>query len=176
MNRYTGIGLIAALVLLLDQWTKQLTIKYISFDQVIPVISGFFNLVHVRNRGAAFGFLNNPDTSWQVWFFIGVSLVASVVILYIARSAKKEDRLLFLALGLVLGGALGNLVDRVLLGEVVDFLDVYYRTWHWPSFNVADSAICLGAFLTFIFMLKDGKGKTGEGDTGKSACGPRQSL
>lgn len=159
MNRYTGIGLIAALVVLLDQWTKQLTVKYISFDQVIPVISGFFNLVHVRNRGAAFGFLNNPDTSWQVWFFIGVSLVASAVILYIAKSARKEDRLLFVGLGLVLGGAVGNLIDRVLLGEVVDFLDVYYRNWHWPSFNVADSAICLGAFLTLIVILKDGKGE-----------------
>lgn len=160
MNRYTGIGLIAGLVLLLDQWTKQLTIKYISFDQVIPVINGFFNLVHVRNRGAAFGFLNNPDTSWQVWFFIAVSLLASAVILYIAKSAKKEDRLLFVALGLVLGGAFGNLVDRVWLGEVVDFLDVYYQNWHWPSFNVADSAICLGAFLTLIVMLREGKGKS----------------
>ncbi len=156
--RYKIVLGIATVVILLDQLTKLWAVATIPLHRSIPVIEGFFNLVNIRNRGAAFGFLNRSDIEWQFWLFLVATIIAVVSIYLLVRSSKN-DPLLFSALGLILGGALGNLIDRVRLRAVIDFLDFYIGTWHWPAFNVADMAICIGAFLTCLAMyISDKKG------------------
>ena len=141
----------------LDQLTKYLAMQAIPLWTARPVIDGFFNLVHVRNRGAAFGFLNNSDTDWQFWFFAGVTLLAVGVLLWMARTAppphKFKARLFFISLGLILGGAVGNFIDRCRFRHVIDFLDFYIGNWHWPAFNVADIGITVGVLLLIFLTL-----------------------
>ena len=144
-SRFGLLALVTLVVMALDQWTKWLTLAYIPEHRPIPVIPGFFDLVNVRNRGAAFGFLNRSDIEWQFWLFLGATVVAVAAIIALIRSMRADDRRLVLGLGLVMGGALGNLVDRVRFRAVIDFLDFYIGAWHWPAFNVADIAICTGA-------------------------------
>jgi signal peptidase II len=121
---------------------------------VIP-LTGFFNLVHVHNTGAAFSlFADQPG--WQRGFFLTVAVVATAVILYLLRRTRGQP-LFCGALALILGGAVGNLVDRVRYGHVIDFLDFYLGTWHWPAFNVADSAITLGAGMIIWDSFRKGK-------------------
>ena len=144
---------LAALVLLLDQITKLLVVNNLQANvDVIPVTS-FFNLVHVHNTGAAFSlFADQPG--WQRGFFVAVALVASGVILYLLRKTAGR-RLFSAALALILGGAIGNVYDRIAYGHVIDFLDVVIAGWHWPAFNIADSAISVGAaMLIFDGMRK----------------------
>lgn len=154
----------AASVFVLDQLTKWLVVKEIPANGSITVIPGFFDLVNIRNRGAAFGFLNRHDIDWQFWLFLGATILAVAAILILARGAKRQP-LLIIGLGLVLGGALGNLLDRLRWRAVVDFLDFYLAGWHWPAFNVADMGICIGAGLiclaTFLVpkKLSGGTGK-----------------
>lgn len=146
---------LAGLVLVLDQVTKLAVIdSLVAYQDVIP-LTGFFNLVHVHNTGAAFSlFADQPG--WQRGFFIAVALVATAVLTYLLR--KPHDHALFpAALSLILGGAVGNLVDRVLYGHVIDFLDFHLGTWHWPAFNVADAAITLGAGLLIWDSFRKGK-------------------
>ncbi|MBI5330609.1 MAG: lipoprotein signal peptidase [Betaproteobacteria bacterium] len=141
---------LSLLTLVLDQLTKLWVIDAIApYAEIVPV-TGFFNLVHVHNTGAAFSlFADQPG--WQRGFFLTVAVLASGVILYLL--ARTRGRTLFcIALALILGGALGNVIDRTLYGHVIDFLDVYAGAWHWPAFNVADSAITLGAAL----LIRDG--------------------
>lgn len=145
-----GLGLI---VVLADQFTKHWAITTIPQFIAITVIPGFFNLVNVRNSGAAFGFLNDPGTEWQVWMFAAAALIACVLI-HVLASTSKSNGLLFLGLGLVLGGAIGNFIDRIQFQSVVDFLDFYVADYHWPAFNVADIGICLGAGLVMLSIYK----------------------
>lgn len=144
---------LVALVLLLDQGSK--TWMLLTFDdyEVQPVTS-FFNLVLVFNEGAAFSLLSEAD-GWQRWFFIGLGLVVSVVLLSWIRQFGPKQPLSITSLALILGGAWGNLIDRLLFGRVTDFLDFYLGTWHWPAFNVADIAISLGVVLMLIAMFKE---------------------
>lgn len=151
--RYRLIFSLAALLTAADQFTKWLTVNNLALHETVPITS-FFNLVHVRNRGAAFGFLNDPDIFWQHWIFLGATLLACGIVFYIARSAKNEDKPLFFALGCIMGGAFGNMLDRLRLREVVDFLDIHIGDYHWPAFNVADIAICIGAGLIVLLMFK----------------------
>jgi len=150
-RRYRAIGLLGAVVFALDQLTKiwiQQTIPV--WEKGFTVIPGFFDIVHILNRGAAFGFLNRHDIDWQRPFFIVVSILAVGLIAFMARSKDDDGPYYVYGLGLILGGALGNLVDRVRLGVVVDFLDFYAGAWHWPAFNVADMGICLGAAALLV--------------------------
>ena len=156
-NRYTIIAAVTAIVTFIDQATKALVLLSVPLYTEIPVIKGLFSLVHVRNRGAAFGFLNRDDISWQFWLFALATLVAVAVVFFLARSSRSGDTPFFIALGLILGGAFGNLIDRIRFREVVDFLDFYYGNYHWPAFNVADIAICCGAALAIILSLRQGK-------------------
>ncbi len=153
-SRFGLLALVTLVVMALDQWTKWLTLAYIPEHRPIPVIPGFFDLVNVRNRGAAFGFLNRSDIEWQFWLFLGATVVAVAAIIALIRSMRADDRRLVLGLGLVMGGALGNLVDRVRFRAVIDFLDFYIGAWHWPAFNVADVAICLGALLACLSLWR----------------------
>lgn len=134
-----------ALVLLVDQLTKQVVIANMQlFDSIelLPV----FNLTYVRNYGAAFSFLSDAG-GWQRWFFTLIAVAISVVLaVWLARNNKAQLKL-NIALALVLAGAVGNLIDRSIYGYVIDFLHVYYQNWHYPAFNIADSAICIGAAL-----------------------------
>ncbi len=152
--RFRAAGILAILVLILDQASKWQVAKSLALWSVTPVIPGFFNLSHIVNRGAAFGFLNRADSSWQVWFFVAASVVALAIILKILASTGPNDRVLRLSLGLILGGALGNLADRVRLGQVVDFLDFYLGSSHYPAFNVADIGITLGAVGLAVSLLR----------------------
>jgi len=142
---------LSGLVLTLDQITKLAVVRALELHEAIP-LTGFFNLVRAHNPGAAFSlFADQPG--WQRGFFIAVALVASGFILHLLR--KTRGRTLFcVALALILGGAVGNLIDRVLYGYVIDFLDFYVGRWHWPVFNVADSAITVGAVLLVLDSLR----------------------
>lgn len=153
-RRYLGVLSLAGILVALDQLTKLWIIESVQRWETIPVIEGLFNIVHVRNRGAVFGFLNRPDIQWQTALFIGASVIATAVILLMVRQARPGERALLVSLGLVLGGAVGNLIDRIRFAEVVDFLDFYIGAWHWPAFNVADIGICLGAFGLVFAMYR----------------------
>jgi signal peptidase II len=146
--------ILAAAVIVLDIWTKALVLARIDLHETIPIIPNFFQLVHVRNTGAAFGIGANASSRLvPLLLNFGAIAVFFVVVVYALRSAVS-DRLLQTGLHLILGGAIGNLLDRFRFGYVVDFLDVYVRTKHWPAFNVADSAICVGIALLFLDMRK----------------------
>ena len=145
---------LAAAIVLADRLAKWAALSLLPPGEPVA-LTGFFNLVLVFNRGAAFSFLADAP-GWQLPFFIVVALVASAVVSWMLwRNAGK--RLLCTGLALILGGALGNLWDRVAYGQVVDFLDFHAMGWHWPAFNVADSAICVGAGILIAesFLRKD---------------------
>ena len=133
---------LALLLFLLDQLTKVLILGSFEHGQA-RTITSFFNLVRVHNSGAAFSFLAGAS-GWQRWFFTGIAVAATVLIVYLLR-AHPTQRLFCLALACILGGAVGNAVDRLLHGHVIDFLDFHWAGWHFPAFNLADSAITLGA-------------------------------
>jgi len=138
---------IALIVLALDLVSKYWVESILLHGQQIP-LTDFFNLVLTYNAGAAFSFLSDAS-GWQRWFFSGIAAAASILIVYLLRKHAAE-KLFCLALSLVLGGALGNLWDRITLGHVVDFLDFHVGGYHWPAFNVADSAIFLGAMFLIV--------------------------
>lgn len=142
---------IALIVIVLDQFTKTLIVGWFQYGEVRPV-TGFFNLVRVHNSGAAFSFLAGAG-GWQRWFFVGLGFVASVFIIWMLRT-QGHQRLFAWALSLILGGAIGNVIDRLLHGHVVDFLDLHWRGWHFPAFNVADAAITVGAVLLIADELR----------------------
>jgi signal peptidase II len=161
--------ILTAAIILLDLWTKALVLKRIDLHEAIPVIPNFFQLVHVRNTGAAFGIGANAASKLvPLLLNVGAIAVFLVVVVYALRSAVS-DRVLQTGLHLILGGAIGNLVDRFRFGYVVDFLDVYIGTHHWPAFNVADSAICIGIALLFFDMRKKPETE-GEGETETAAA------
>ncbi len=141
---------VATVVVLLDQITKVTIERLFDFGDVHPV-TGFFNLVLTYNKGAAFSFLASAS-GWQKQFLTAVGIVASVFILYLL-ARHGTQKLFSMALALILGGAVGNVIDRLAHGHVIDFLDFHWRGWHWPAFNVADSAIVCGAALLILDEL-----------------------
>ncbi len=153
-RRFKILFAVSVMVLLLDQVSKIAVVRSFVPWESVPLIEGFFNLVRVHNTGAAFGFMNNPDSTAQLWFFGVAAVVAGMIIFFIAKTEKSESPLFFSALGFILGGAAGNLIDRVHYKYVVDFLDFHISGWHWPAFNVADIAICLGVFGLALQMWK----------------------
>jgi signal peptidase II len=137
-------------VILVDQFTKVLVLGYYQLGDSHPV-TNFFNLVRVHNHGAAFSFLASSG-GWQRWLFTGIGIGAAVLIVWLLRSHPGQKLFAF-ALASILGGALGNVIDRLLHGYVVDFLDFYWKNWHFPAFNLADSAITLGAICLILDEL-----------------------
>lgn len=142
---------LSAVVIALDLYTKHLVLQAFVLGEHLYITS-FFDLVRYHNEGAAFSFLAGAG-GWQRFFFSAIAIIASVVIVYLLRKHKTEKLFCF-ALALVLGGALGNLYDRLTLGYVVDFLLFHYQGWYWPAFNVADSAISCGVVLLLLDSFK----------------------
>ncbi len=153
--------ILALVVLVLDIVTKRWVESILLHGQQIP-LTGFFNLVLTYNAGAAFSFLSDAS-GWQRWFFSAIAASASGLIIYLLRK-HAADKLFCMALSLILGGALGNLWDRITLGHVVDFLDFHVSNYHWPAFNVADSAIFLGAMLLILDSFRRKESGTGKSD------------
>lgn len=154
MIEWSKVGrwyLLAVLIVVLDQLTKQWVSSSFSYGESLELLP-FLNLTLVHNMGAAFSFLSDAG-GWQRWFFAIVSLLVIVVLIVWLSRLPARQYLLATALALVLGGAVGNLWDRVFLGYVVDFVDVYYQKYHWPAFNVADTAITIGAILLILESL-----------------------
>lgn len=150
--RWFIIFLVGSLIIGLDQATKLWVEHALPLYTVTPV-SSFFNLVHFRNTGAAFGFLSNSDTQWQLWFFLASTLIALGAIFFLTRTSREDTPLYYTGLGLIAGGAIGNAIDRLRLQEVIDFLDFHAFGYHWPAFNVADMAICGGVGVLLYFIL-----------------------
>jgi len=153
---------LSLITLVLDQWSKLAIHGSMRLYESIALIPGF-NLTYVHNTGAAFSFLSEAG-GWQRWFFAAMALIISAILTVWLYRLKKYETLLAVALALVLGGAIGNLIDRLAYGYVIDFLDVYYRSWHWPAFNVADMAISVGVFLMLLENFGIGVNKPEGGD------------
>jgi len=158
MSKYRTLSIIAAIILVLDQATKLYVDANFKLHETVPVIRGFFHLTYVRNKGAAFGILS--DSAIRIPFFITVSIIAMLGILWYIKHIRKDQKLALFSLSLVFSGAFGNLIDRIRFGEVIDFLDVFWQRHHWPAFNVADSAITVGVVLLFIEMWREDRNKS----------------
>ncbi|MFY9268530.1 MAG: signal peptidase II [Candidatus Manganitrophaceae bacterium] len=152
-NKPLFFALIAGGTILLDQITKFLIQREMPLHESVVLIQGFFSLTHIRNPGAAFGFLANQSAGFRSIFFLVISIIALSLLLAFYRQIPKEDLWSLLAVSLLFGGAIGNLIDRIRFGEVVDFLDFYIGRYHWPAFNVADSAITIGISLLMFDLF-----------------------
>lgn len=146
---------LSLLVLVLDQASKLAIANSMQLYESIPLMP-LFNLTYVHNQGAAFSFLSQAG-GWQRWFFAGMAIIISGILAIWLTRLKSHETLLATALALILGGAIGNLVDRLAYGYVIDFLDVYYENWHWPAFNIADSGITVGVGLMLLESFGVGK-------------------
>jgi signal peptidase II len=146
-RKYLILIVLTISLIVLDQVTKYVVHDKFRLGESIPILTGFFNLTYIRNTGAAFGLLAHANLVFRIPFFVIVPIVALGAIGYIFRKIPDQDLKLSIALSLVIGGAVGNLIDRVLLGYVIDFLDFHVLGYHWPAFNVADSVISIGAVL-----------------------------
>jgi signal peptidase II len=152
---------VSVVVLLLDQCTKLLADAMLVLHQPVAVVP-YLSMYKAYNSGAAFSFLGDAS-GWQRWFFIALAMIViGVLVVWLRRLPAHETRT-SLALSLILGGAAGNLVDRLVYGYVIDFIDVYYDSWHWPAFNVADAAISVGAFLLLLDAFSGGREKSPAG-------------
>ena len=155
MMRTKFYYLLIIIIVAFDQLTKFFIANNISQYESVTVIPGFFKLVHVRNDGAIFGFFSHSGKPWVFVVLTVASLIALILVIYYFHIVPAKDKIFKLALALILAGALGNLIDRFLRGYVVDFLHFYVKRWQWPSFNVADSCITIGAvLLLYIFFLR----------------------
>lgn len=151
-SKYVIIFIITIPVIILDQFTKFYIQKSMKLHQSIKVIDGFFDITYVLNKGAAFSFLADKPTGFTAPFFVIVSVIAIGIIGFLFYQTEKNDYVSLIAFALLLGGSIGNLIDRIRHGAVTDFLDFYIQQYHWPAFNVADSAITTGISL-FLFSL-----------------------
>ena len=143
---------ITSLVIVFDQVSKWLMVSWLSLYETV-VVMPYFNLTMAHNEGAAFSFLSEAG-GWQRWLFIGLALIISVVLLVWLAKLKPTEKLEAISLSLILGGAIGNVIDRISYGYVIDFIDLYIGHNHWPVFNIADSAICIGAILLVADSFK----------------------
>ncbi len=150
--KYIKLAIIAGLIVIFDQITKAVILNAMPLYHSVPVIPEFFSLTHIHNPGGAFGFLANQSSSIRNFLFLFISLLAICLIFYFYKNTPKTHPLLSTGFAMIFGGAIGNLIDRIRFGKVVDFLDFYIGNLHWPAFNVADSAVTVGIFI-FIFHL-----------------------
>lgn len=159
MLKWLGLSL---LIILLDQYSKTVISHTMLLYQSIAIFP-HFSLTYVQNTGAAFSFLSEAG-GWQRWFFAILTTAISIWLVVWIYRLKHNQTLLAIALSLLLGGAIGNLIDRLIFGYVIDFIDIYYKNWHWPVFNVADMSISLGVFLILLEGFGVGSGAEGDND------------
>jgi len=172
VKRHLPYLLLMAVIVVLDQATKAIVVRSLELHQYVPLVDGLLSLSHVRNRGAAFGLLSDWDVPYQSALLAVLSLAALLAIAFYFMRLPATARLPRVALALVLGGAVGNLIDRVRLGYVVDFVHVYWRQHQWPDFNVADSAITVGVTLLVLDILRSpGEAPAGD-EPGIDAAAP----
>jgi len=156
-KKYVILAIVSLIVILIDQVTKMAIHSGYALHESHPIIDGFFNLTYVRNPGAAFGFLQGAPEIFRKIFFLSVTPVALLVIHYFLKTTKDHYLGQIVSLCLVFGGAIGNYIDRVRFGYVIDFLDFYLKGVHYPAFNVADSAIVVGIVFLLISTYRDEK-------------------
>jgi signal peptidase II len=149
--------LIIGAILIADQLSKLWIISYFELYESRVVIPGFFNLVYVTNKGAAFSMFASVDSPLRHYFFVGVNSIAVIALSVAAFKMQKRSWVYLVSFAFIAGGALGNLFDRLRYGAVIDFLDFFVGSYHWPAFNVADSSICVGVALLFIINLLDSR-------------------
>jgi signal peptidase II len=155
MNGKWGTMLLPAIVVIvLDQLTKMMVVGRLQLHQSISVVDGLFAFTYVRNTGAAFGIFAGHFAQFRVPMLLAIALIALLVLLWFVRGIPADRRLVIAACGGVLGGAIGNMIDRAIYGEVIDFLDVYVGAYHWPAFNVADAAITVGVIVLCLDALR----------------------
>jgi signal peptidase II len=156
LKKYLKLTLIAGIVVLLDQLSKALIVKVLPLHSARTVIDGFFNLVHIHNPGGAFGLMAGMGPAVRTTVFLIVSAMAVGLILYFYHTTPADRPWLATGFAMIFGGAVGNMIDRVRMGAVVDFLDFHIGGWHWPAFNVADSAITVGVgvFVLHVVLRK----------------------
>ena len=152
-NKYVKLVLIAGVVIILDQITKAIILNTMPLHDSIPVIDGFFNITHIHNRGGAFGIFAGASSGVRTILFLVISTFAAFFVLYFYSTLPKSHKFLAFGFALIFGGAVGNLIDRIRFGEVVDFLDFYIGNSHYPAFNVADSAITIGITILFFHIV-----------------------
>jgi len=152
VSRYLTAFVTVTLIVALDMITKHLVVQNLALYEVIPVIPNVLNITYHKNPGAAFGIL--AELPFNYYFFSTISVLAFVILVLAFLYASKERKTVQIALPFLMGGTLGNLIDRIRLGAVIDFIDVHWYQYHWPAFNVADSAICIGVALLIIEMLR----------------------
>jgi len=152
--KYRLILTVSTLIILLDQVTKIIVDKMMPLYHTVEIIPNLAALTYLRNTGAAFGILAGEQSIYRIGFFLLVSIVALGCILYLLKLTRPEKKTTLVSLSLILGGAVGNMIDRLRMGEVIDFILVHYYDLHWPAFNVADSAISIGVVLLLIQMIR----------------------
>jgi len=161
MSKYRFVCAVAAILVVLDQASKWYIRRTIALYESIPIIDSLFHITYVRNSGGAFSLFAGSSAAFRLPFFLLVSVLAIGALLYFVGRADGRQRLLLFGLGAILGGALGNLLDRLTSGEVTDFLDLHWNGYHWPAFNVADSCISVGMaiLLVYSFFSEDEPGE-----------------
>lgn len=158
--------LFSILLIAIDQLLKFTMLRVLDYGDSIPIIKGFFSLTLVYNTGAAFGILEG-----RRGLFLVLPILTAVLILVLYIRSREKNRLL-VPLGLILSGTIGNFIDRLRFGYVIDFFDLYYQSWHWPAFNIADSCICFGVLLFFLQMTRPVRGRASNGVRRKDASSP----
>jgi len=146
--------ILAGFLVAIDQLTKYLLVKALPLNKGIPIIPGLLNLVHVHNTGGAFSLFAGSVSPWRQYIFIGLAVIVIAAIAYAYGKVGKKDNWTRIAYIFIAGGACGNLIDRIRLGEVIDFIDVYAGRWHWPVFNVADAALSTGAVMLLVSLIR----------------------
>jgi len=153
-GKYVTVLLVAALVAGLDQFTKYLICKLMPLYSRIEVLKGYLDIIHIRNTGIAFGLFKDIGAQYKALSIVAVGAVAIFLLFFLLAQIKKEQKLQMMGLSLILGGAAGNLIDRIRLGEVIDFIDAHWRSlYHWPAFNAADAAISIGITIMLVDEL-----------------------
>ncbi len=153
LRLYSYLFLIGSSTVLLDQISKIWIDNNMNLFETRPLLGGFLDLHYIRNPGAAFGLFSHSFADFRIPFFVGISIVAIGIILFLFHKLEESEVIMPVALSLVLGGAIGNLIDRIRLGEVIDFILIHYKRFRWPAFNIADIAITAGVILLVLRML-----------------------
>jgi signal peptidase II len=166
--------LLSLAVLVLDQWTKWLVEVHLPHSVSHELVPGLLNLTHVKNTGVAFGLFASHGADGGAWVLVTMGLVALGAVFLYFRFASVRDRLLLASLALIVGGAVGNLIDRLASGAVTDFVDVYVGTYHWPAFNVADSAITVGIALMILDSFRSHRRSAGAGEAEGERAAPSE--